>query len=129
MIPDDLSYTQQHEWIRADGGVGTVGITDYAQDALGDVTFVELPPAGKVLAKGDEACAIESAKAAVSVYAPVSGKVLAANAELESDPGLVNSSPYGDGWIYKIELSKPDELVVLMDAAEYTDMLARQEGH
>ena len=129
MIPEDLSYSDQNEWIRAEGNVGTVGITDHAQDALGDVTFVELPVTGAELAKGQEACAIESTKAAVSVYAPVSGKVVEANAELEDAPGLVNSSPYGDGWIYKIELSAPAELTSLMDAAQYGDFLATEGEH
>lgn len=129
MIPEDLSYTDQHEWIRVEGKVAAVGISHYAQDALGDVTFVELPVVGKVLAKGEEACAIESAKAAVSVYAPASGKVVAANEQLEDDPGLVNSSPYGEGWIYRIELSDPGELASLMDAAAYATFLAGQEEH
>ena len=128
MIPEDLKYTDQHEWVRLDGGVGTVGITHHAQDALGDVTFVELPAAGTAVTKGQEACAIESAKAAVSVYAPVGGKVTAANAELENDPGLVNADPYGQGWIFRIELADPAETSALMDAKAYAELLAAEEG-
>jgi glycine cleavage system H protein len=127
MIPDDLRYTDQHEWIRVAGDVGVVGISDHAQDALGDVTFVELPVEGTELTKGQEACAIESAKAAVSIYAPVSGKVVGVNAELEDDPGLVNTSPYGEGWIYKIAPADPSEIDALMDAAAYGAFLSSQE--
>ena len=127
MIPEDLRYTDQHEWIRVEGGAGVVGITDHAQDALGDVTFVELPVAGAELTKGEEACAIESAKAAVSIYAPAGGKVVAANEALEDDPGLVNTSPFGEGWIYKLELADPSEIASLMDAAAYGAFLAAEE--
>jgi len=126
MIPDELSYTDQHEWAKVEGNIATVGISDYAQDALGDVTFVELPAVGAALAKGGEACAIESAKAAVSIYAPLGGKVTEVNGELEDDPGLVNSEPYGQGWIFRIELSDPGELDSLMSAAQYEDFLAGQ---
>jgi len=129
MIPQDLSYTDQHEWIRVDGLVGTVGLTDYAQNALGDVTFVELPAVGVQLAKGQEACAVESAKAAVSIYAPLGGKVIEVNTELEDSPGLINSSPYGEGWVYKIELADEAEKATLMDAATYTDFVAGEEAH
>jgi glycine cleavage system H protein len=129
MIPEELFYTDQHEWARAEGEIATVGISDYAQDALGDVTFVELPTVGQDLAKGDEACAIESAKAAVSVYAPLSGKVTEVNSELEDDPGLINSEPYAQGWIYKIELADPGELDSMMNAAKYEEFLAGQGDH
>ena len=129
MVPEDLLYTEQHEWIRVEGTVGTVGISDFAQDSLGDVTFVELPAVGATVTKGEEAFAIESAKAAASVYAPASGKVTEVNDALEDDPGLINSSPYEAGWIYKVELSDPSEVSELMDAAAYTEFLAGQEGH
>ena len=129
MIPEELLYTDQHEWARAEGEIATVGISDYAQDALGDVTFVELPTVGANLAKGDEACAIESAKAAVSVYAPLSGKVTEVNIQLEDDPGLINSEPYAQGWIYKIEPADPGELDSMMNAAAYEEFLAGQGDH
>lgn len=123
MVPDNLRYTQQHEWIKVEGNVGTVGITDHAQHALGDMTFVELPAVGKTLKKGVEACAVESCKAAASIYAPVSGKIVGANDALEGEPGLVNSDPYGQGWIFKIELSDPSEVQGLLDAKAYTQLL------
>ena len=129
MISEELFYTDQHEWARVEGNTATVGISDYAQDALGDVTFVELPTIGANLAKGDEACAIESAKAAVSVYAPLGGTVTEVNSQLEDDPGLINSEPYAQGWIYKIELTNPGEVDSLMNAAKYEEFLAGQEDH
>jgi len=127
MVPKDLSYTREHEWIRVAEGIGTVGITDHAQAALGDITFVELPPVGQELAQGAEACAVESAKAAASIYAPAGGKVVAVNEALEDDPGVVNSDCYGEGWIYKIELDNPAEVDALMDPAAYEEFLAQEE--
>jgi glycine cleavage system H protein len=126
MIPEDLKYTEQHEWIRIDGNVATVGITDHAQEALGDLTFVEIPPQGKEVAKGEEVCAIESAKAASAIYAPAGGKVVEANEEIEGAPELVNSDPYGKGWVCKLELTDPSEADTLMDAAAYEQFLASE---
>jgi glycine cleavage system H protein len=126
MVPNDLVYTKDHEWVRVEGGVGTVGITDHAQEALGDLTFVELPAVGRRLVQGDEACAIESSKAAASVYAPLGGKVVEVNGDIEGDPGLVNSDCYGKGWFYKIELSNPAEAQSLMKPAAYEKLL--EEG-
>ena len=127
MVPKDLSYTNEHEWIRVEGNVGTVGITDHAQGALGDVTFVELPETGAEFLRGDEVCAIESAKAAASIYAAASGKIVEANGDLESTPGLINSDCYGKGWVYKIELSDPADVASLMDAEAYERFLAEEE--
>jgi len=127
MIPEELLFTNQHEWARIEGNTATVGISDYAQDALGDVTFIELPAVGQNLDKGDEACAIESAKAAASIYAPLGGNVLEVNSDLEDDPGLINSEPYAHGWIYKIELADPAQVDLLMNAAKYEEFLAGQE--
>ena len=129
MIPEELSFTDQHEWARIEGNTATVGISHYAQDALGDVTFVELPTVGADLARGDEACAIESAKAAASIYAPLSGKVTEVNSQLEDDPGLINSEPYAQGWIYTIELADPNQVDLLMSAAKYEEFLAGQGDH
>ncbi|MCX7048738.1 MAG: glycine cleavage system protein GcvH [Candidatus Sumerlaeota bacterium] len=125
-VPKDLKYTTQHEWIRVEGKTGVCGISDHAQSALGDVTFVELPAVGKILKQGAEVCAIESCKAAASVYAPAGGKVIDANKQVEGDPALVNSDPYGAGWIFKLELSDPGELASLMDAAQYEAFLKTQ---
>lgn len=113
-------YTPEHEWIRLEGkDIAVIGISDYAQDQLGDVVFVELPAVGKVLAKGDEAAVVESVKAASEVYAPVAGTVVAVNSSLGTDPGMVNSAPEGDGWFIKIKVSNPADLDKLMDAKAY----------
>lgn len=114
-----MKYTEEHEWIRLDGGIGTVGITDYAQEQLGDIVFVELPEIGKSLAKGDEAAVVESVKAASEVYAPVAGTVTEANDALNEDPAIVNSDPTGDGWFLKIEIKDKGALDALMDEAAY----------
>jgi glycine cleavage system H protein len=115
----DVRYTKDHEWIRLEGGVGVVGITDYAQNALGDVVYVEVPEAGKALTAGGEAGVIESVKAASEIYSPVSGEVVEGNAGLDGDPALVNSSPTGEGWIFKVKLADPSEVETLMTEAEY----------
>ncbi len=126
MVPSELLYTRQHEWVKLEGSVATVGISDHAQEALGDITYVELPAVGGEVTQGAEACAIESSKAAASIYAPADGKIAEVNAALEDDPSLVNSDPYGAGWVYKLELA--GELRDLMKADEYEKFLA-EEGH
>jgi glycine cleavage system H protein len=125
-IPDDLLYTDQHEWIRVEGDTGTIGITDFAQDQLGDITFVEVPPIGKSLAKGDELGAIESCKAAASVYAPTDGEVTEVNEALEADPAVVNSDPYGEGWICRITIARPGELSELMNPEQYREFCGKE---
>ncbi len=117
-------FTTDHEWISVEGDTATVGITDYAQAQLGDVVFVEVPPAGTEVAKGKEAAVVESVKAASDVYAPVSGIVSEANAQLEADPALVNTSPEGDGWFFKLTLADPGELEGLMDETAYKAFVA-----
>jgi len=112
-------FTKDHEWISIEGDSATVGITDYAQAQLGDVVFVEVPPAGTEVAKGKEAAVVESVKAASDVYAPVSGQVIEGNGALEADPALVNTSPEAEGWFFKLKLSNPAELEGLMDADAY----------
>ena len=119
-----LYYTQDHEWIDVDGEVGTVGITDYAQGQLGDITFVELPEAGATLKKGDAPCVVDSVKAASDVYAPVSGTVAEANAALEGEPELVNTDPESSGWLFRVTLSDTSELAGLMDRAAYDEFVA-----
>ena len=115
-----LKYTEEHEWIRVDAdGTATVGITSYAQEQLGDVVYVELPPLGKAVTKGGDAAVVESVKAASEVYAPVDGKVVAINEKLTAEPALVNSSPTGDGWFFKIKLSNNAQLDALMDEGAY----------
>lgn len=123
-IPPELKYVASHEWVldEKDGTV-TVGITDHAQDSLGDVVYVELPEVGDSVHAGDEAGVVESVKAASDIYAPMSGTVVAINEELEDNPGLINSSPYGDGWFYKLEVSDHSEFERLLSADEYRESL------
>lgn len=115
----EIRYTDQHEWVRVDGDVATVGITDYAQEQLGDVVYVELPEVGKAIAAGDEAAVVESVKAASEVYAPVSGEVVEVNSDLEGAPGGVNEDAMGKGWFVKLKLSDKSELSKLMDEDAY----------
>jgi glycine cleavage system H protein len=117
-------FTEEHEWIDVSGQTATIGITDYAQEQLGDVVFVEVPVAGAQLVKGKEAAVVESVKAASDVFAPVTGTVTEGNAALEADPALVNTSPEGDGWFFKLTMSDPGELDGLMDEAAYKDFVA-----
>ncbi len=119
-----LYFTKDHEWLSVDGGTATVGVTDYAQSALGDVVFVELPAAGATVTKGKEAAVVESVKAASDVYSPVSGTVTEANAALEEDPALVNTSPEANGWFFKLTLSDAGELDGLMDEGAYKAFVA-----
>lgn len=120
----DLKYTKDHEWVRVEGDTVTVGISDYAQEQLGDVVYVELPDVGKSVAQKEEAAVVESVKAASEIYAPVSGEVVAVNAALDDDPALVNSSPTGEGWFVQIKLTDPSQLDALMDEAAYTEYVA-----
>ena len=118
-IPGDLKYTRDDEWIRVTGGEGEIGITDYAQDHLSDIVYVELPEVGKVVNSHDSIGTIESVKAAADIYSPVSGTIMAVNESLPDSPELVNQDPYGRAWMVRIELSNPSELDALMDAAAY----------
>lgn len=124
-IPDDRRYTSDHEWIRkaADSDVVTIGITDYAQDSLGDVVFVEVPDVGNRVAANDTITEVESTKSVSDIYAPVSGVITTVNDELDDEPELLNSDPYGDGWICTIEMSDPGEYDDLLDAAGYGALL------
>lgn len=126
MIPTDLYYTPQHEWLRIEGTTGTIGITDYAQKALSDITFVDLPKPGRNFAAGDEVAAIESCKAAASVYTPVTGKVIEVNNALTDDPGLINREPYGAGWIFKIAMENPVEAEDLLDGNKYEELCQKE---
>jgi len=117
-------FSEDHEWIEVEGDTGTVGITDYAQGQLGDITFVELPEAGSAVKKGDAPCVVDSVKAASDVYAPVSGTVTESNAALEAEPELVNTDPEAGGWLFRLTLSDPTELDGLMDRAAYDAYVA-----
>ena len=122
-----IRYTKDHEYIRVDGDIGTVGISDHAQHALGDVVFVELPAVGRTFTQGGEAAVVESVKAASEVYAPVGGEVIEVNGDLEGTPAKVNEDPLGDGWFMKIRISDAKQLDGLMDEAAYTEFLKTLE--
>ncbi len=126
-IPKELKYAKTHEWIRVEKEMGTVGITDYAQEQLTDVVFVELPQIGKVVSKGEAVAVVESVKSVSDIYAPVSGEVLEVNKELENKPGLINEEPYGKGWIFKIKIKNPKELDFLLSAEEYEKSIKAEE--
>lgn len=123
-FPDDLRYAPNHEWSRRDGDVVRMGISDFAQDALGDVVYVELPTAGTEIGAGEPYAEVESTKSVSDVYAPVSGTVIAVNGALDENPELVNTDPYGDGWFAEIEMSDPSEYDALMDVNAYQTHIA-----
>jgi len=120
-------FTEDHEWIEVEGSMATVGITDHAQEMLGDIVFVELPAPGATFSKGATAAVVESVKAASDVFSPVSGTIKESNAGLEEDPALANSDAQGEGWFFKVELSDPGELAGLMDEAAYNDFAAQAD--
>ena len=124
-------YAKSHEWIQVEGKIGTVGISDHAQKEVTDVVYVEMAKTGKIVKAGDEATTMESVKAAFSIYAPVSGTITQSNNALEGDPGLINKSPYEDGWIFAIEITNPTELNSLMSEDQYQEFLTSGEaaGH
>jgi glycine cleavage system H protein len=122
-VPGDLQYTKSHEWVRVEDGVATVGITDHAQDELGDVVFVELPEMGATLAAGDSFGAVESVKAVSDLYAPVGGEVVEVNGALEDSPEKINEDPYGEGWILKLQISDEGDL---LSAADYEKLLEEE---
>lgn len=122
-FPEDLKYSAEHEWVRVEGNVATVGISDYAQDSLGDVVYVELPQPGKVFSAMQEFGVVESVKSVSSLYSPVAGKVAAVNEDLNAHPELVNDSPYENGWIMKLEMSHPADLDNLLAAQDYKKLL------
>ncbi len=122
-VPAELKYLSTHEWVLIEDDMATVGITDHAQEALGDLVYVELPEAGSTVAAGDSVGVIESVKAASDTYAPVSGEVVEVNEELEGAPERINHDPYGDGWMYKVKMEDPDEVGDLLDAEAYADSI------
>ena len=124
-----LKYTKDHEWLRIDGDVATVGITPYAQEKLGDLVFVELPSVGTKLSKGAVAATVESVKAASEVYAPVGGEVLTVNERLTDEPGLVNTEPTGNGWLFRMKIADAAELDTLLDEQAYKNLTTAQDDH
>jgi glycine cleavage system H protein len=127
-IPKELRYSKEHEWAAVDDNIATIGVTDYAQEQLGDIVYVELPEAGTQVTKDDKFGVVESVKAVSDVYSPVTGTVVAVNTGLPNSPETVNEEPYGDGWMIRVELSDPEELNDLMTAAEYEKFIEAAEG-
>ena len=121
-LPQELFYTKSHEWISFENGIATIGITDFAQHQLSDLTFVELPDSGRTVSSGDEVAVVESVKAAADVYAPISGDIVEVNNALEDDPEIVNRDAFGEGWIFKINITNESELDELMDAESYQEI-------
>ena len=125
-IPTELRYTNEHEWIRADGDIGTIGITDYAQDQLGDIVYLDLPAVGASLTKSEKLGEIESVKAISDLYAPVSGEVLEVNQKAVDEPEAVNKEPYGNGWLIKLRLSDASELDAMLNNEAYDELIVRE---
>lgn len=121
-VPEDLRYSTDHEWIRVDGNKARVGITDYAQDALGDVVFVQVPELDAQVSAGDSISEVESTKSVSDIYAPLTGRLVEVNSELDSNPERLNADPYGEGWIFTVEVSDPAELDSLLDADAYRNL-------
>jgi glycine cleavage system H protein len=126
-FPEGLKYSKEHEWVLVEGTSATIGITEYAQEELGDIVFVELPEVGEKIVKDDPFGAVESVKAVSDIYAPVSGEVMETNEILPDNPETINDDPYGDGWMVRVELSDIDDLKDLMDADEYAEYVAQQK--
>jgi glycine cleavage system H protein len=126
-IPKELRYSEEHEWAAVDDNIATIGITDYAQEQLGDIVYVELPETGTEVTKGDKFGVIESVKAVSDIYSPVTGTVVTVNTGLPNTPETVNEEPYGDGWMIRVEMSDPEELNDLMTAAEYEKFIKEAE--
>jgi glycine cleavage system H protein len=125
--PEDLRYTQSHEWVRIDGDVGTIGITDYAQKELGDIVYLELPEVGHVFNAGEEFGTVESVKAVSELFTPVSGEIVEINKGAVGEPGIVNDDPFGDGWMIKLKLSTDEEVQKLLTAQQYEEYVKEEE--
>jgi len=125
--PEDLHYTQSHEWVRIDGAVGTVGITDHAQKELGEIVYLELPEVGHVFNADEEFGTVESVKAVSELFTPLSGEIVEINKQAVAEPGIVNDDPFGDGWLIRIKLSTDEEMKKLMSAEEYAEYVRAEE--
>ena len=126
-VPSELKFLSSHEWVSVDGDVATVGVSDHAQELLGDLVYVELPEVGSAVAAGDSVAVIESVKAASDTYAPVSGEIIEVNEELEDSPERINDDPYGDGWMYRVKMEDAGEVNDLLDADSYSDSIEDEE--
>lgn len=126
-VPSELKYLSTHEWVLIEGNIATVGVSDHAQELLGDLVYVELPEQGSSVSAGDSVGVVESVKAASDTYAPVTGEVVEVNEELGDSPDRINNDPYGDGWMYKIRMDDSDEVSDLLDAGAYAEVIAEEE--
>ncbi len=126
-VPSELKFLSSHEWVLVEDGIATIGVSDHAQELLGDLVFVELPELESSVSAGDSVAVIESVKAASDTYAPVSGEIIEVNDELEDSPERINDDPYGDGWMYKIKMEYPDEIGDLLDAEAYTESIEEDD--
>ena len=126
-VPSELKFLSSHEWVLVEGNIATIGVSDHAQELLGDLVYVELPDQGSSVSAGDSVAVIESVKAASDTYAPVSGEVVEVNSELEDSPEKINDDPYGDGWMYKVSLEDPEEVEALLDAEAYAVVIEDEE--
>ncbi len=126
-VPSELKFLSSHEWVLIEDDLATVGVSDHAQELLGDLVFIELPEMGSTIAAGDSVAVIESVKAASDTYAPVSGEIVEVNSELEDSPERINDDPYGDGWMYRVKMEDSNEIGELLDAAGYTDAITEEE--
>ena len=126
-VPTELKYLSTHEWVLIEGNIATVGVSDHAQELLGDLVYVELPEEGSSVSAGDSVGVVESVKAASDTYAPVTGEVIEVNAELEDSPDRINDDPYGDGWMYKVQMEDPEEVSDLLSADAYGEVIADDE--
>ncbi len=126
-VPSELKFLSSHEWVLVEGDIATVGVSDHAQELLGDLVYVELPEQGSTISAGDSVAVIESVKAASDTYAPVSGEIVEVNSELEDSPEKINDDPYGDGWMYKVALEDPEEVEALLDADAYAVIIEDDE--
>lgn len=124
-IPESLKYTKSHEWVLIEGDIATVGITDYAQQHMTDIVYVELPKVGKIVKKGESVAVVESVKASADVYSPLSGEIIAINEKLNSTPEKLNEDPY-ESWIFKLKISKPDEIKELLSASDYLNLIRKE---
>jgi glycine cleavage system H protein len=127
-VPEDLRYTKDHEWLRVENGDGVIGITDFAQDSLGDVVFVELPAVGAILSRGQTFGVVESNKTVSDLFAPLAGRVTAVNQVLRDEPELVNQDPYGSGWMIRVSIAQRDEVATLLDAEAYKAHVAAEQA-
>jgi len=125
-VPGELKYTEEHEWVKVEGGIAIVGITDFAQNELSDIVYVELPEVGKNIKKGDVIATVEAVKTVADVYSPVSGEIIEVNEKLKDEPSIINNDPYGEGWIAKVKMENPEEINALLDHAAYKKLVEEE---